>query len=99
MQEQRSKMEEISKILQIYELQYSDLLLLSSPYHSSSSMPHNERIKSINESILQALGPSGPGLLAIVGVPNSSVPRRALLPLARKLALLNPEDRKRILKV
>lgn len=99
MQDQRSNMEEISKILAIYELQYSDLLLLSTPYHSSSSLPENERIKSITKSILEALGPDGPGLLAIIGVPNSSVLRRALLPLARNLALLNPDDRKRILKV
>lgn len=98
-QEQRTKMGGNPKILEIYELQYSDLLLLSSPYDSSSSLQENERMESITKSILEALGPNGPGLLAITGVPNSSVLRRALLPLARKLALLNPDHRKRILKV
>lgn len=98
-QEQRTKMGGNPKILEIYELPYSDLLLLSSPYDSSSSLQENERMESITKSILEALGPNGPGLLAITGVPNSSVLRRALLPLARKLALLNPDHRKRILKV
>lgn len=97
-QEQRTKMGGNPKILEIYELPYSDLLLLSSPYDSSSSLQENERMESITKSILEALGPNGPGLLAITGVPNSSVLRRALLPLARKLALLNPDHRKRILK-
>ena len=98
MQEQR-KMEENPNKLEIYELRYLDLFLLSTHCHSSSSLQDNERIESITKSIFEALGPSGPGLLAITGVPNSSVLRRTLLPLARKLALLNPDDRKRILKV
>lgn len=92
-------MGENPKILDIHELSYSDLLLLSTPYHSPSSLQESERMESITKSILEALGPNGPGLLAIIGVPNSSVLRRALLPLARKLALLNPDHRKRILKV
>ncbi|XP_022959987.1 uncharacterized protein LOC111460876 [Cucurbita moschata] len=91
-------MEENPNKLEIYELRYSDLFLLSTHCHSSSSLQGNERIESITKSIFEALGPSGPGLLAITGVPNSSVLRRTLLPLARKLALLNPDDRKRILK-
>ncbi|KAL4038647.1 hypothetical protein IC575_002270 [Cucumis melo] len=91
-------MGENPKILDIHELSYSDLLLLSTPYHSPSSLQESERMESITKSILEALGPNGPGLLAIIGVPNSSVLRRALLPLARKLALLNPDHRKRILK-
>ncbi|KAH9785743.1 Fe2OG dioxygenase domain-containing protein [Citrus sinensis] len=47
---------------------------------------------------MENLGPGGPGLLSITSVPNASIHRRNLLPLARKLALLNPDDRKRLLK-
>lgn len=79
------------EILDLYEIQYSDLKLLSSPsLHPSSSHQLN--------SIMENLGPGGPGLLAVTGVPKASLLRRKLLPLARKLALLNPDDRKHILK-
>nr|GEW10186.1 2-oxoglutarate (2OG) and Fe(II)-dependent oxygenase superfamily protein [Tanacetum cinerariifolium] len=50
-------------------------------------------------TIMKNLGPSGPGLLAVTGVPIASDLRGTLLPLARKLALLNNDDRKRVLKV
>ncbi|KAA3463124.1 2-oxoglutarate (2OG) and Fe(II)-dependent oxygenase superfamily protein [Gossypium australe] len=83
-------MEEGSEILQLYEIQYSDLLLLSS---SSSSCSHYQE-----KMIMENLGPTGPGLLAITNVPDASLLRRKLLPLARKLALLSPGDRKRILR-
>lgn len=92
-------MEENPKILQIYELQYSDLLIFSTPSHSSSPLQENDPAESTTQSILEALGPNGPGLLAITGVPHSSLLRRALLPLARNLAFLNPDRRKRILQV
>nr|GEY41257.1 2-oxoglutarate (2OG) and Fe(II)-dependent oxygenase superfamily protein [Tanacetum cinerariifolium] len=49
-------------------------------------------------TIMKNLGPSGPGLLAVTGVPIASDLRETLLPLARKLALLNNDDRKRVLK-
>jgi len=48
---------------------------------------------------MEALGPTGPGLLAITGVPNASNLRSHLLPLARSLALLPRETRKIVLKV
>lgn len=91
-------------IVEAYEVQYSDLILLSSSSSSggvslSLSAAELSRLESISTSIMEALGPSGPGLLAVTGVPNTSTLRRSLLPLARKLALLNPQDRNRILKV
>jgi hypothetical protein len=89
-------MEEAEVIEELYELQYSDLMLLS----SSSSEEENERQKSIiSREIMEALGPTGPGLLSITGVPNVSSLRHHLLPLARNLALLSPDHRLRILKV
>ncbi|KAK8718016.1 hypothetical protein V6N13_045265 [Hibiscus sabdariffa] len=79
-----------SEMLQLYEIQYSDLMLLSS---SSSPCSHYQE-----KMVMENLGPMGPGLLAVTDVPGASLLRRKLLPLARKLALLCPEDRKRILR-
>ncbi|KAK9281073.1 hypothetical protein L1049_003966 [Liquidambar formosana] len=85
--------------LELYELHYSDLMSLSSDRLSSSSSSEElERLESISRTITETLGPSGPGLLSITGVPNISNLRHYLLPLARKLALLNNDDRKRVLK-
>ncbi|XP_022771145.1 uncharacterized protein LOC111314255 isoform X2 [Durio zibethinus] len=78
-----------SEILELYEIQYSDLVLLSS---SLSSCSHQE------EMIMENLGPTGPGLLAIANVPDVSLLRRKLLHLSRRLSLHRPEDRKRILR-
>lgn len=78
------EMEE-AETIDLYELQYSDL---SSPSTSS-----------IVDSIMEALGPTGPGLLAVTNVPNASNLRSHLLPLARNLALLDRESRKLVLKV
>ncbi|CAA3029193.1 uncharacterized protein LOC111412373 [Olea europaea subsp. europaea] len=90
-------MEENPEILQLYELRYSDLILLS-----SNKLPPSpeeiRRLETVSEIVMQNLGPTGPGLLSIVGVPKASVLRKALLPLARKLSLLNNDDRKLILK-
>ncbi|KAL0435697.1 UNVERIFIED_CONTAM: hypothetical protein Sradi_0277600 [Sesamum radiatum] len=47
---------------------------------------------------MQNLGRGGPGLLSINGVPEARTLRQTLLPLAQKLALLDHDDRKRILK-
>lgn len=90
---------EAAEVLQLYELRYSDLVLVSSNEESLSSAGELERAESTSKAIMEALGPAGPGLLAITGVPKSASLRRALLPLARKLALLNPNHRKGILKV
>ncbi|RWR88944.1 Oxoglutarate/iron-dependent dioxygenase [Cinnamomum micranthum f. kanehirae] len=96
-------MEEIddSEILEPFQLHFSDLLLLSPSSPSLlllSSSSENGRLESISRAVMETLGPSGPGLLAITGVPKASDLRRTLLPLARKLALLSNEDRRRILK-
>ncbi|KAE8686157.1 hypothetical protein F3Y22_tig00111084pilonHSYRG00063 [Hibiscus syriacus] len=81
---------ERSNILQLYEIEYSDLMLLSS---SSLSCSHYQE-----KMIMENLGPFGPGLLAVTNVPHASLLRRKLLPLASKLALLSREDRQRILR-
>ncbi|KAK7393506.1 hypothetical protein VNO78_22064 [Psophocarpus tetragonolobus] len=77
------EMEE-GETIDLYELPYSELC---SPSTSS-----------IVDSIMEALGPTGPGLLAITGVPNASNLRSQLLPLARNLTLLDCETRKLVLK-
>ncbi|AES60841.1 putative isopenicillin N synthase [Medicago truncatula] len=72
------------EVIDLYELHYSEL---SSP--SSSK---------VEDSIMEALGSNGPGLLAVTGIPNISNLRSYLLPLARKLSLLYSQTRNRILK-
>lgn len=90
---------EDAEVLQLYELSYSDLLLVSSTDISSPSPEEFERVESTSKAIMEALGPMGPGLLSVTGVPKAADLRRNLLPRARKLALLNPNHRKLILKV
>jgi hypothetical protein len=90
---------EDTDVLHLYELNYSDLLLVSSTDGSSPSPEEFKRLESMSKAIMEALGPMGPGLLSITGVPNAADLRRNLLPLARKLALLDPNHRKLILKV
>lgn len=97
-------MEEDSKaetLLHPYELRFSDLLLLSSDEPLSSSSEHDEiqRLESITSCIMENLGPNGPGLLAITGVPGASSLRSSLLRFAPKLALLDFRDLNRLLKV
>ena len=93
-------MVEECETLELYDLHYSDLMALSSSDHqlptTSETTPYLETVMT---TIMKNLGPSGPGLLAITGVPKVSGLRQTLLPMARKLALLNSEDRKRVLKV
>lgn len=88
-----------AEILELYELPYSDLKLLCLDNTCSSSTEEIKRLETIRTSVMENLGPGGPGLLSITSVPNASIHRRNLLLLARKLALLNPDDRKRLLKV
>ncbi|KAL1197614.1 hypothetical protein V5N11_007167 [Cardamine amara subsp. amara] len=85
-----------AEILQPFELSFSDLLL-SSRFHSSSPRDR-KRCQWISRNVMEALGPTGPGLLCITGVLGSALLRRKLLPMARKLALLDPDKRNRILK-
>lgn len=89
-----------AEILRPYELQFSDLLLLSSdePPLLSSSDNEIRRLESIASNIMENLGPTGPGLLAITGVPGASTLRTSLLRLAPQLALLNFQDLNRLLK-
>ena len=83
---------------ELYELHYSDLMLVSEQLSQSQSQSQSQS-RQIGE-IMKALGPTGPGLLSITGVPNSTASlRRHLLSLARNLALLSPDHRLRILKV
>ncbi|CAH9081154.1 unnamed protein product [Cuscuta europaea] len=83
--------------MELYELNYSDLLLLSSE-KIAESPEEAQRLESVARMVMETLGPNGPGLLAITGVSRASSFRRKLLPLARKLALLSNEDRKKLLK-
>ncbi|PIN02748.1 hypothetical protein CDL12_24735 [Handroanthus impetiginosus] len=87
----------MEKILELYELQYSDLMTLLSDEKPASS-EEIRRLQLISEKILQNLGRDGPGLLSISGVPEARNLPQSLLPLARKLALMNYDDRKQILK-
>ncbi|XP_030545875.2 uncharacterized protein LOC115751998 [Rhodamnia argentea] len=91
---------ETATVMQPYELSYSDLVLLSSPPSSPSSSSEAElqRLDSIRRSVMEALGPAGPGLLCVRDVAEASALRRKLLPLSRRLALLDPERRRRILQ-
>ncbi|MCD9560113.1 hypothetical protein HAX54_018556 [Datura stramonium] len=87
------------QVVELYELHYADLIQLSSEKAlSEESIDEIQRLGSVTASVMENLGPEGPGLLAVTGVPEASGLRRTLLPLARKLALLNNEDRKRLLK-
>ena len=88
---------EEAEILDLYELPYSDLLLLSSD-HLQSSQAELQRLDLVKRALMENLGPMGPGLLSISGIPNVSVLRHDL-PLARHLALLDSHHRNRILKV
>ncbi|KAG8389308.1 hypothetical protein BUALT_Bualt02G0215900 [Buddleja alternifolia] len=87
----------MAEIMELYELDYADLIMLSSDQQPAS---HEEilRLELISKTIMQSLGRNGPGLLSINGVPGARSFRQTLLPLARKLALLTNDDRKRILK-
>ncbi|KAK9160885.1 hypothetical protein Syun_007226 [Stephania yunnanensis] len=91
-----------AEIIEPFKLSFSDLTLLSS-YSStirySLSEEEIERLDSISRGVMETLGPYGPGLLLVSPVPKAAADlRRSLLPLARKLALLSDEDRRRVLK-
>lgn len=50
------------------------------------------------QNVMEALGPGGPGLMAVTGVPCVEALRITLLPLSRKLALMDDTQRRCILK-
>ncbi|XP_031492671.1 uncharacterized protein LOC116259151 [Nymphaea colorata] len=94
-----SPMEGDAGILNAFELHYSDLVLLSSSSSSpSTSVASQERLDSISRTVVETLGPGGHGLLAVIGVPNAGENSRKLLSFARKLALVEDDKRRRILK-
>ncbi|GAV84993.1 hypothetical protein CFOL_v3_28433 [Cephalotus follicularis] len=88
---------ERAEILELYEVPCRDIILLSSS-SSSNSREEIERLETVRETLMERLGPTGPGLISITGVPNSHILRRNLLPLARTLALLDHHQRNPILK-
>ncbi|KNA05532.1 hypothetical protein SOVF_189540 [Spinacia oleracea] len=89
----------MKEVMEPYELHYTDLLSLSSSSSSSSSSSiDTERLESITRAVMEALGPTGSGLITITGVPNVAELRNSLLLRARDLSLLNHHHRNRILK-
>ncbi|GAB2241155.1 hypothetical protein Droror1_Dr00017930 [Drosera rotundifolia] len=82
-----------TEILSPYTIPYSDLVILS-----SSSPFIDERLRSVYRSIVETLGPAGSGFLAVTGVAGASRLRESVLPLARDLAIMSHDQRKRILK-
>ncbi|GLJ05122.1 hypothetical protein SUGI_0011560 [Cryptomeria japonica] len=80
----REHMEEKADILELLEIDYCRLISES-----------NE----CTGDVMKALGPEGPGLLAITGVPNAQSLTNTLLSFARKLALMDDTQRRHILKI
>lgn len=80
--------------LDIAEVPFSDLILLS-----STKAPNEERLRRVLETVGTELGRGGSGLLAIADVPRMGALRRRLLPLARRLSLMDHPTRTQLLKV
>ncbi|PUZ39725.1 hypothetical protein GQ55_9G359400 [Panicum hallii var. hallii] len=81
-------------VLDITEISFSDLVLLQSP-----EMPADDhRRRRVLDTIATELGRGGSGLLAIAEVPRMGALRRRLLPLSRRLALMDHPTRSQILK-
>uniref|UniRef100_A0ACD5W3F2 Uncharacterized protein n=1 Tax=Avena sativa TaxID=4498 RepID=A0ACD5W3F2_AVESA len=88
--------------LDIDETPFSDLLLLLSPEVAAAAgddaNDNDRRRRRLLSTIWAALGRGGTGLLAVVGVPRAAALRRRILPLARRLALMDHPSRAHILK-
>lgn len=92
--------DEFQRVIEPYKLRYSDMLLLSSnPVDVPRCVAERKKLESMRRNVMEAIGPDGPGLLCVTGVPNGSNLRRKLLPFARKLSLLDGDRRKHILQV
>ncbi|EPS71628.1 hypothetical protein M569_03133, partial [Genlisea aurea] len=78
--------------IQLYEVDHSDLLKLA------SEQPSDQRLESIRQALIRNLGRGGPGLVSVAGVSQGQSLRQHLLPLARKMALLNRDEQKRVLR-
>ncbi|KAM0877743.1 hypothetical protein ACQ4PT_035304 [Festuca glaucescens] len=86
--------------LDIDEIPFSDLLLLLSPEAAATAgnADVDGRRRHLLSTVWAALGRGGTGLLAVAGVPRAIDLRRRLLPLARRLALMNHASRTHLLK-
>ncbi|KAG8088235.1 hypothetical protein GUJ93_ZPchr0010g9002 [Zizania palustris] len=80
-------------VLDIAELPFSDLLLLILP-----DPPDDDRRCRLLATVATALGRGGTGLLSISDVPRAGALRGRLLPLARRLALMDHPSRSQLLK-
>jgi hypothetical protein len=87
--------------LDIDEIPFSDLLLLLSPEAAATGVDADDdgRRCRLLATVWAALGRGGTGLLAIAGVPRAAALRRGILPLARRLALMDHPSRAHLLKV
>ncbi|RCV06335.1 hypothetical protein SEVIR_1G156100v4 [Setaria viridis] len=81
-------------VLDIAELPFSDLVLLQSP----ETLDDDRRRRRILDTVATELGRGGSGLLAIAEVPRVGAIRRRLLPLSRRLALMDHPTRSQLLK-
>ncbi|CAN6239979.1 unnamed protein product [Urochloa humidicola] len=81
-------------VLDIAELSFSDLVLLQSP----ETPADDSRRRRVLDTVATELGRGGSGLLAIAEVPRVGALRRRLLPLSRRLALMDHPTRSQILK-
>uniref|UniRef100_A0ACD5TYJ1 Uncharacterized protein n=3 Tax=Avena sativa TaxID=4498 RepID=A0ACD5TYJ1_AVESA len=86
--------------LDIDEIPFSDLLLLLSPEAAAvtAGAYDDGRRRRLLATVWAALGRGGTGLLAVAGVPRAAALRRRILPLARRLALMDHPSRAHILK-
>ncbi|KAL6870746.1 hypothetical protein ACP4OV_014594 [Aristida adscensionis] len=82
--------------LDIAEIPFSDLALLLSPEEAAAT--DGDRLRRVLATVGAELGRGGPGLLAVAGVPRAGALRRRLLPLARRLALMDHPTRALLLK-
>uniref|UniRef100_A0A0A9GM59 Isopenicillin N synthase-like Fe(2+) 2OG dioxygenase domain-containing protein n=1 Tax=Arundo donax TaxID=35708 RepID=A0A0A9GM59_ARUDO len=80
--------------LDIAEISFSDLTLLLSLETSDD----DDRRRRVLATVGTELGRGGSGLLAVAGVPRTGILRRRLLPLARRLALMDHPTRAQLLK-
>ncbi|KAI5021025.1 hypothetical protein ZWY2020_054435 [Hordeum vulgare] len=92
--------------LDIDDIPFADLLLILLPPEeaAAASGDHDDdeaedgRRRRLLATVWAALGPGGAGLLAVSGVPRAASLRRRLLPLARRLALMDHPSRAHLLK-
>jgi hypothetical protein len=80
--------------LDFAEVPFSDVILLL-----SRKAPDDDRLRRVLSTVGTELGRGGSGLLAIADVPRAGALRRRLLPLARRLALMDHPTRTKVLKV